>query len=191
MNQAVFLDRDGVINPMVLDPATGTWDSPYAIEDFRLFPWVPEALRRLRAGGYLLFLVSNQPGYAKGQASLEAIEAIQQKLKVVLDENGITFAEFYYCYHHPEGVVPEYSHACPCRKPSPYFLKQAAQKHLLDMGASWMVGDQERDIRCGHGAGARTILVRATHKAVDPATALPDFVAEDLGEAVDLILKTP
>ncbi len=88
MNRAVFLDRDGVLNPNVFNSETGEWESPHRVEDFELFPWVPDSLKRLREY-YKLFLVSNQPSYAKGQTSLENIQEIQRKLVEVLQENGL------------------------------------------------------------------------------------------------------
>ena len=124
MDRAVFLDRDGVLNPNVFNPATEKWESPHCPEDFELFPWILDCLHRLRPV-FRLFLISNQPSYAKGKTSLENIKKIHEKMKAVFDENGLGFDDYFFCYHHPEGIIEEYSGPCKCRKPSPYFLELA------------------------------------------------------------------
>ena len=189
MNRAVFLDRDGVLNPNVFNPATGAWESPHRPEDFRLFPWVPECIRRLR-DHFLLFLVSNQPSYAKGKTSLENIREIQNRLKSDLEEQGLGLADYFYCHHHPEGIVPEFSGPCECRKPSPYFLLRAKNSHHLDMEASWMVGDRKTDIQCGKAAGVRTLFILgdAGSDRIDNPNA--DFSAKSLEDAVNIILNS-
>lgn len=189
--RAVFLDRDGVINRNVFYPSSGEWESPRQLEDFKFVPGALGALRRLREADYLLFLVSNQPSYAKGKTSLENIRAVHAKFEGILADAGIAFTEFFYCFHHPKGVVPDYSGPCVCRKPSPYFLMQAAEKYGLDMTASWIVGDRETDIQCGRAARVRTVLVGDPRNPLDLAGAKPDCVAEDLREAAKLILLAP
>lgn len=186
-NKAVFLDRDGVLNANVLNPATGEWESPHSPEDFRLFPWALESLKALRSAGLRLFLVSNQPSYAKGKTSLENIHAVHDRLAAALLAHNIDFQGFYYCYHHPSGRIPGYSGPCRCRKPSPFFLQEAARAHHLRMEASWMVGDRDADVLCGRSAGVRTIRVRAEETG-PAATERADFEVHDLREAVQVIL---
>jgi D-glycero-D-manno-heptose 1,7-bisphosphate phosphatase len=185
INRAVFLDRDGVINRNVLNPATGAWEAPKQASDFVLLPGVIDAMKRLGEAGFLLFLVSNQPDYAKGKATLEALAEVHGELLRALDEAGITFSAFYYCHHHPEGVVKGYCGPCPCRKPSPYFLLEAAKKFRLALERSWMVGDRETDVECGQRAGASAIRV-----ALQPGEKTKaQFTAADLAGAVDIILR--
>lgn len=186
MNQAVFLDRDGVLNPNIFNPATEEWESPHRVEDFELFPWTLDCLKKLQAQ-YLLFLVSNQPSYAKGKTSLENIQNIHAKMKTLLDANGLGFSEYFYCYHHPEGIVPEYSGPCECRKPSPHFLNLARERYQLDVGGSWMVGDRITDIQCGQAAGVKTIYIQEGEKPDGPWDRPPGFYAVDLVEAVRII----
>ena len=103
---AVFLDRDGVINRNVLNPLTGTWESPLTVEDFELMPNVLVALRALRKAGFLLFVVSNQPNYAKAKATLQILKNIHNRLLDILCKEQIEFAAFYDRLHHPHGVAP-------------------------------------------------------------------------------------
>lgn len=183
--RAVFLDRDGVINQNIFNPATGKYEAPLTAGDFALIHGARAALHRLRRAGFLLFLVSNQPNYAKGKASLAEIRAIDAKLRRELGAVGIEFAARYYCLHHPEGTVAEYSGRCACRKPSPYFLVRAKREFRIDFEASWMVGDRATDIECGRAAGVRTILINAI--GARGRQWGPDRVAKDLTEAADMI----
>lgn len=179
MNRAVFLDRDGVLNRNVWNPATSTYESPLAPEQFELAPNVIPALRLLRDAGFLLFLVSNQPNYAKGKASISTLEAIHERLEAALIRARIRFAAYYYCFHHPA-----FSGECICRKPSPYFLYRARDSFQVDLAHSWMVGDRATDIECGHAAGARTVEIgiRNTSKAG------ADRIAPDLWGAAQIIV---
>jgi D-glycero-D-manno-heptose 1,7-bisphosphate phosphatase len=191
MNRAVFLDRDGVLNYNVLNPATGEWESPHEPEDFKLFPWTIKSLQELQKLGFLMFLVSNQPSYAKGKTSLENIKAIEQKLHDILMFNKILFSDYLYCYHHPQGIVPEVSRRCDCRKPGIKFLVDAGHKYSLDMRSSWMIGDRDSDIICGQNAGTRTIFIENREKLICPQKSgsnSPDFTVGDLREAVDIIM---
>lgn len=183
--RAVFVDRDGVINRNVLNPASGKYEAPLTAADFALAPGALEGLRRLRKAGFLLFVVSNQPNYAKGKASLEELAAIDARMQREIAAAGVEFEGVDYCLHHPEGIVPEYSGACACRKPSPYFLLRAMRVFGLDAAESWMIGDRETDILCGQAAGVRTIRIseRCTGSNAD-------FFAPNLAAAAELICGT-
>lgn len=185
--RAVFLDRDGVINHNVLNPATGAFESPLAATDFVFIPGVFDAMRALRLAGFILFLVSNQPNFAKGKSTLEQLSAIHQKLIAGLTAAAIEFAGFYYCFHHPQGAVSGYSGPCACRKPSPHFLLTASSQFNVDLRRSWMVGDRPTDIECGRAAGTRTILIHSAEPSAASA-AHPDAAAPDLHTAAHLIL---
>lgn len=190
--RAVFLDRDGVLNRNVFNPATGEYESPGRPEEFELAPNVFPALHRLQEAGYLLLLVSNQPNYAKGKNTLEELDAVQALLAAQLHNVGIHFTEFYYCFHHPKGIVPSHSGPCDCRKPSTYFLLKAEAEYGISLSDSWMVGDRPTDIECGQSAGVRTIRVKSDHpttRAADEPVAT--FEADDISHAVSLILAAP
>jgi D-glycero-D-manno-heptose 1,7-bisphosphate phosphatase len=185
---AVFLDRDGVLNELVFNPATQEYESPHVPGDLVVIDGVVPALHRLVDAGFALFLVSNQPSYAKGKATLENIKEIHRRLDDFLRGNGIVFREYFYCFHHPDGTVPTYSGPCSCRKPGPYFLLQAARAHDVDLVSSWMVGDQATDVECGRSAGCRTVLVMNDHSIAKRGASRPDVKVGNLSEAADRII---
>jgi len=187
--RAIFLDRDGVLNYNVLNPLNGELEAPLTPEDFRLIPGVLESLGVLRDSGFLLFLVSNQPNYAKGKVTLDALEGIHNRLESALDEAGIAFEGFNYCLHHPQAVVPSLLGPCQCRKPSPHFLLKAQDEHAIDLSKSWMIGDRVTDVQCGKAAGVRTIrIVDEDAEGGDAGDDSPDFTARDLASAVRILL---
>jgi len=179
--RAVFLDRDGVINANVFYADTGEVEAPRTAADFQILPGALEAMKSLQDAGYLLFVVSNQPNQAKRKATRADHEAIQARLAQALNDAGIRIEEFFYCFHHPKGVEPSLSGPCDCRKPSPYFLRQAQARYGLDMANSWMIGDRETDIACGRAAGARTVRI------ADSPDTDATHTARDLQQAVQII----
>lgn len=185
--RAVFVDRDGVINPLVYNLETGEYESPHRPEDFSVYTYVARALRRIRALGYGVFLISNQPSYAKGKTSLENIEATAQLLRAYSDENGGLIDDYYYCYHHPNGIVPGYSGPCECRKPGTLFLRQAAQAYGLDLTRSVFIGDQDTDVACGAAMGLYTIKIENSHSMKKSGSQTPDAKVRNLLEAARLL----
>lgn len=182
--KAIFLDRDGVINP-----DKGLICSP---EDFELYPFVAEAIRKINKTDYLAIIITNQPGIAKGLYDFDTLNAIHSKMDTLLGEKGAKIDALYFCPHHPEkgfpGERPEYKVACDCRKPESGMLIRAAETFNIDLSASFMIGDHGRDIIAGHRVGCTTIGVRTGH-ALDQAEQHPDHIANNLAEAVDLILN--
>ena len=189
MLPAVLLDRDGVLNPNVLNPASGCYEAPSKPEDFALFPGIVEWLAVLQQRGYLLILVSNQPAYAKGTTTKACLQAIHRKMHREFQRQDIAFAAYYYCYHHPNGVVPEYAKSCACRKPGPEFLHRAVREHQADLPRSWIVGDRDTDIDLAGDLGPRTILIRSDLPGAKQGRSRPDYTVEDLGAAVRTILQ--
>ena len=151
--KAVFLDRDGTINV-----EKGYISNRDQIE---LLPEAAEAIRRLNQSEYLVFVVTNQPVLARGECSFDEMKAIHRRLERLLGEEGAYVNGIFVCPHHPhkgfEGEIPELKIECACRKPKPGMLLQAAEKYNIDLKASYMIGDQERDIQAGRNAGCRTI----------------------------------
>jgi len=184
---AVFVDRDGVINRNVWNAASGEYEAPLAAADFALAPGALEGLRRLRRAGFLLFVVSNQPNYAKGKATLEELAAIDARMRREISAAGIALAGVYHCLHHPEGIVAEYSGQCVCRKPSPYFLLRAMREFGLDAAQSWMIGDRETDVICGRAAGVRTIFIDERCEGSTGTDA--DWIAANLADAAEHICR--
>jgi len=189
VNRAVFLDRDGVINKLVLNPKTSTFEAPQKEEDLELFDWTLETLKALLQNDYKLFIVSNQPDHAKAKTTLENIKAIHDKLHKCFIDNEINFTKYYYCYHHPDGVVKEFTGKCKCRKPEPYYVLKAIEEFQIDKDKSWFVGDRDSDIKCGQTSGLKTIFVKNEHSKSAFNNNEPDFIVSNLMEAVNIIIK--
>ncbi|MFH1227540.1 MAG: HAD-IIIA family hydrolase [Planctomycetota bacterium] len=186
--KAVFLDRDGVLNKLVFNPATRAYESPHHPKDLFLYSHIAAPLKELIKAGYKLFIVSNQPSYAKGKTTLKAIKQIARKFRVALERDGVRITESFYCYHHPKGIVPKYTKKCACRKPEPFFLLKAQKKYNLSLRNSWMIGDRDSDVDCGLRAGCKTILVKNPRSADYQGKIKPDYAAKDLKEAVKFII---
>jgi D-glycero-D-manno-heptose 1,7-bisphosphate phosphatase len=184
----VFLDRDGVLNELVFNPVTREYESPHVPEDLRMIEGIVPPLRRLAAAGFDLFLISNQPSYAKGKTSLEDLQRIHLRFDAFLKANDIIFRDYYYCYHHPAGLVAGYAGRCECRKPSPYFIGRAIRECGVEASGSWMIGDRDTDIQCGKSGGCRTILMLNEHSSAKRGQVRPDFEAASLAEAAGIIL---
>ena len=104
-------------------------------------------------------------------------------------KNNILFTEYYYCYHHPAGIIPEYSRICSCRKPNSFFLKRAEAEHKLSLESSWMLGDRDTDIWCGKSAGTRTIRIKSIENTKVLQKCEADYFCQDLDEASGIILN--
>lgn len=154
MRKALFIDRDGVLNKMVYDDSHGLMDSPRLPSQVEAMPGAGHFLSQIREWGYLIVVVTNQPGVAKGTLTASALEAVNQRLAQSLALEGGKWDDIRICPHHPE-----YSeHPCDCRKPKPGLITSAAQEHGIDLSKSWMMGDGVNDIQAGCAAGCRTIL---------------------------------
>jgi D-glycero-D-manno-heptose 1,7-bisphosphate phosphatase len=169
LSPAIILDRDGTL----------CRDAVYMIrfEDFEPLEGVDEALRLLQEAGYRLFVATNQSGVARGLFSLEAVEALNGKIRQYFLEKGANIEDFAVCPHHPEGTVPAYTGECLCRKPRPGMLLDLARKHGLDLTRSYMVGDMARDVEAGLAAGARAVLIPPQDKgsSLDNVPRLKEF----------------
>ncbi|GMO40363.1 MAG: HAD family hydrolase [Termitinemataceae bacterium] len=183
MNKAVFIDRDGVINPLVYNIKTNEYESPHKVQDFSIYPYVIKSLTLLKQKGFINIIISNQPSYAKGKTTLENMAAIENSLCVYSQENGNLIDEYYYCYHHPNGIVPEYSIKCRCRKPGTLFLEKAIEKYNLDIHSCYFVGDCDTDIQCGNIMGMYTIKINNEHSKNKSGGQIPKAFADNLFEA--------
>lgn len=170
MRPAVFLDRDGVlIDTHLVDGVTRPTPD---VTGMRVLPGVDDALARLRAGGFALVVVTNQPDVRRGLQQRERIVAINDAL-----QRRFAFDAVQVCFHD----TPD---ACECRKPKPGLLLAAARALDLSLPDSYMVGDRATDVEAGRRAGCRTVFV--THAGVSSAKA--DFIADNLPAATDWIL---
>ena len=186
MRAAALLDRDGVLNDLVVDPCSGAWESPLDPEQVRLIPGAAAAAARLARAGYLLVCISNQPAAAKGKVSIAQLLAVHARVAELLEHEGVSLDASRLCLHHPDGIVPELAGACLCRKPAPGMLFDAAASLGLDLARSWMVGDTDTDILAGRAAGCRTLLIRhpgSIHKRLQVVGA--DIVADSLADGAE------
>jgi D-glycero-D-manno-heptose 1,7-bisphosphate phosphatase len=170
--RAVFLDRDGVINAAVV--RGGKPYPPARVEDVEILPGVAGALRDLKAAGYALVVVTNQPDVARGTQTRAAIDAIHARLRAELTLDAI-----YACFHDD-------ADHCACRKPAPGMLLDAAGDLGLDLAGSVMVGDRWRDIAAGVAAGCRTIFINHHYAETQPTTF--DVELSSLADAAAWIL---
>jgi len=177
LKPAVFLDRDGVIN---IFPGPGK----YVLDasQFKLMPQVRESLARLRQAGFFLALVTSQSGVGRGLMTRDALDEIHARMQEGLGTEKLD--AIYCCPHHPD-------EGCPCRKPSPWMIQEAARTHGLDPSQSFVIGDSGRDIAMGRTAGCRTILCRENLPRPEeiPPDKYPDRMFQTLAEAVDWILE--
>lgn len=182
MKPAVFLDKDGTLIE----------DVPYNVDPdkIRFTDGALEGLRLLQKAGFRLILVSNQSGVARGRFPEIALVPVKSRLCELLEQAGISLDGFYYCPHHPEGMVASYAVACFCRKPQPGLLMHAARLHAIDLPKSWLIGDILNDVEAGNRASCSTILMSNGNETEWQMTALrkPDFMVANLHEAAEIII---
>lgn len=163
---AAFLDRDGVLN---VDH--GYTHRPEQLE------WIEgaaEAVRLLNEAGYYVFVITNQSGIARGYYDKTAVESFHAHMRDDLVAHGARIDAFYYCPHHPEGIIKQLAVQCRCRKPGPGMLEQAAREWPIDTGASFLIGDKDDDL-----AAAATFKIRGI-KFNSQIDSLPDLVRREL-----------
>ncbi|HEX8547673.1 MAG TPA: HAD family hydrolase [Cytophagaceae bacterium] len=169
MNKCVFLDRDGVLNKDKVDYV-------YKLEDHIILNKVPEALKLLKDAGYLLVIITNQSGIAKGLYTSDAVKLCYDALQEAC--GGIIDGLYYAPYH------PDYDSECLTRKPDSLMFEKAIAKFNVDVHASWMVGDKARDLVPAAKLGLKTILVDEIDENVKST-----FQCKDLWEATEFILS--
>jgi len=173
---AVFLDRDGVLNRALV--RDGKPYAPAVTTELEILPGVHEALQDLKAHGYKLLVVTNQPDVGRGKQSRQALGAIHEDLRARLP----LLDDIFVCCHTDEDK-------CDCRKPLPGMLLEAARKHDVNLATSFMVGDRWRDIEAGYNAGCTTILIDYSYSEKPPAH-VPDLRVRSLREAADWIIRS-
>lgn len=169
---AVFLDRDGVLNHSVV--RDGKPYPPDSLDELTIIDGTREALDRLKAAGFILLVVTNQPDVARGTQSQEAVEEMNRAMKQTL-----ALDDFFTCYHD--------GGECDCRKPKPGLIYQGRDRYRIDLSRSYMIGDRWRDIDAGHSAGLKSLLIDYGYKERGP-TREPEAKVKSLKEAADWIL---
>ena len=178
--RAVFLDRDGTIAEEV-----GYLNH---LSRFRIYPFAAAAIRRLNQAGVPVVVVTNQSGVARGFFPEELVHRVHQHMSAELGASGARLDAIYYCPHKDEDD-------CGCRKPRPGLLERAAREHHLELPGSSLVSDRYADLEMGHQVGCRTVLVLTGYGRGELEwnrarwLRQPDWIAEDLRAAVDVILK--
>ncbi|MBF8999776.1 D-glycero-beta-D-manno-heptose 1,7-bisphosphate 7-phosphatase [Vibrio nitrifigilis] len=179
---AVFLDRDGVINV----------DHGYVHDehDFEFIDGVFEATKALQDMGYLLVLVTNQAGIARGLYSEDRFLSLTQWMDWNFEDHGVEFDGIYYCPHHLEHGIGEYKQDCDCRKPKPGMFIDARNFLKIDMENSVMVGDKAEDLMAAEAAGVGTkILVRTGKPVTEKGEALASIVLDSIADVPAYLKK--
>lgn len=186
----VFLDRDGVLNALVLDADSGRYESPYRAVDVVVPPSSVAAAKLLRSIDATLVVVSNQPSAAKGTVSLDALAAVHDAVFAPYAAAGVHFDLVIYCHHHPDAVVAALSGPCTCRKPAPGMLEEAARRlGAASLEGSWLIGDSDVDILAGGAVGATTVLVEeplSAHRRCGGAE--PDHRSRSVLSAAEIVV---
>jgi len=167
MKRAVFIDRDGTINEEK--------EYLYRSEDFAFITGADQAIRLLNESGFLVIIVTNQSGVARGYYTEEDVHQLHMHIASSLEKSGARVDAWYYCPHHPAGRG-SYALPCSCRKPLPGMLLEAARRYDIDLESSFMIGDKLVDVEAGAAAGCRSFLVRTGYGAEEERMC-PDSVA--------------
>ena len=181
--RAVFIDKDGTLIedvPYNIDPSLIVFQDGAA-----------DALRLLKKNNFLLIVVSNQPGIAKGFFSIRDLENVYTAMQQKLSHSNVQLDAFYYCPHFEEGAIQQFVVDCDCRKPKPGLLLTAAEDFDIDLQQSWMIGDILDDIEAGNAAGCKTILMdngNETEWQINQERT-PAFKVTTLAEAAQIILE--
>jgi D-glycero-D-manno-heptose 1,7-bisphosphate phosphatase len=184
---AVFIDRDGTINEQM-----GYINH---ISRFMLLPGSAEAIRLLNDHGYLVIIVSNQSGVARGYFPMDLANEIHAHMRVLLERDNARVDGIFFCPHYPKGKLPEYSRACECRKPKTGLIKMACGDFDIDMANSYVIGDRCTDMELARNAGLKGILVKTGYGLGDLEYVFPHLpfkpfhVTDDLLDAAKWIVK--
>jgi D-glycero-D-manno-heptose 1,7-bisphosphate phosphatase len=176
-NRCVFLDRDGVLNKAIV--RDGLPYPPTSADEFEVYPGLAEGCARLKAAGFILVVVTNQPDVGRGTQTRESVEAMHAKLRAAVP----SLDAIEVCYHGGS----KYGEPCDCRKPKPGMLLRAATEHSIDLKRSFLIGDRWRDVDCAHAAGCRAIFI--DHGYCEPLREKADFTVASFSEAVATVLQ--
>jgi len=184
LKKAIFLDRDGCLI------AEKNYLSK--VEDLDIYDFSFDAIKSMKKKNYLVFVLTNQSGVARGYFSEEDVKNINKEIQIRFKERGVSIDGFYYCPHYKDGKVKKYAVDCDCRKPKIGLIKQALKDFpQIDLSQSYMVGDKFSDVQMAHNAGCKGVLVKTGHgteeleKEHNEIT--PDYVCNNLLEFVKFI----
>lgn len=186
IRRAVFLDRDGCISP----DEYGYLSNP---DEYRLYPYTGEALRILSEMGFMLFVVTNQSGIARGYFKISDLKRVHARMRALLKAEGVRLTKVYFSPYFATGKVHPYNIEHEDRKPGLGMFRRARKEHYFLPGSSWMIGDRRTDIEFGKKAGLKTILLLTGNGSKEMLSGFsgwerkPDFMAENLLTAAKLI----
>ena len=178
--RAIFLDRDGVMNV----------DNGYVsvVDDFEFIDGVIEALQTLKAKDYLIVVITNQSGIARGYFTEDQFHTLTEWMDWSLADRGVDLDGIYYCPHHAEHGIGKYKVDCDCRKPKAGMINEAAQELGIDINESILVGDKVSDLQAGIAAGiSNNYLVRTGKEITEQGEALATSIYDDLASLVEAI----
>ena len=187
-SRAVFIDRDGTISKEV--------GYVNHISRYEVFDYSAEAIKLLNESEFLAILTTNQAGVARGYFVESLISEVHAKLQEELGKGGAKLDAIYYCPHHPSVGEPPYRRDCDCRKPKPGMILQAVADFGIDLNQSWMIGDRYSDVVFGNRLATKTAFILSGYGRGEwefqraSWTIEPDIIAENLLEAVKLIVKS-
>ncbi len=178
--KAVFLDRDGTIN----------YERNYVhkIEDFELIPGTLEALRLLTDNEIKIYIITNQAGIARGYFTEEQFLDLTRHMLSCFDKNECRIEEVLYCPHHPDGIIPEYTQKCLCRKPGTKLIEEVMNKEKLNINEIVLVGDRDSDIEAGLRLGITTYLVLTGYGREHKDDTKADYIKPDMLSAIKHLL---
>jgi histidinol-phosphate phosphatase family protein len=177
-NKLIILDRDGVINDLLL--INNQIDSPQSIDQIKVFPWIPNCLKEINNLGYNIGIATNQPAAAKGKNTIENLNLIHNTILDIAKSSGAEIISSNICFHRAEDL-------CICRKPKTKMLQDAFNSGNFDKSKSWMVGDKNTDIQAGHSFGVSTALLTSMATNENDLVIQPNFRGKDLRDFVDFL----
>jgi len=187
VRKAAFIDRDGTISEEV-----GYINHP---SRFRLFPYSAQAIKMLNENEWLVIVVTNQAGVARGYFTEDLIRQVHQTMAEDLKRENAHLDAIFYCAHHPTVGEPPYRTDCDCRKPKPGLIKRAVTELEIDLAQSWMIGDRYSDVELARNAGVKSAFIFSgygrgewEHQSAG-WTHQPDLVSDNLLAAVEAIVS--
>jgi D-glycero-D-manno-heptose 1,7-bisphosphate phosphatase len=179
----IILDRDGILNKLLVDPISGITDSPMCIKEIEIFPWVPDALKELSNLGFGLAVATNQPAAAKNKVTYSTLHQVHHYIIEQIQLDGAAILSSHICWHRSEDL-------CSCRKPKTGLLQEAFDTNTdFTIEGSWMVGDRATDIIAGHTFQLQTAWlgpVRANDAEVI-GNLIPSYRGNDLRDFVEFL----
>tara|TARA_B110000503_G_scaffold111208_1_gene166457 strand:- start:4914 stop:5465 length:552 start_codon:yes stop_codon:yes gene_type:complete len=182
LNKAIFLDRDGVINE--------DYGYVYEIDKFSVIPGVFDAMRYFQENGFILIVITNQAGIARGFYSESDLDRLNVHMVKVFASENIDLSRIYHCPHHPtEGVIKSLTIKCCCRKPNIGMIQKAVGDHNINLSQSWLIGDKLSDIQAGNTCGlVGSILVGSQRVPVVNKNNFKYYKAKNLLDSCKIIL---